>query len=111
MKLQSPFRGRIGRKNYNIGLLILCIFGFFLMDLDSGVVFLGLFWMLLSFSLHVRRVHDLGYSDWYALLLFVPLANIAVIINNIFIKGDEGVNKFGEEPINKKFIKDIFNLK
>ena len=64
------------------------------LGLISGI--LQLFYFLPGLSLYVRRLHDLGRSGWWVLLLFVPLVNIAMLIYIGFFKGTEGPNDYGD---------------
>ncbi len=54
--------------------------------------------MALSLSLSVRRAHDIGWSGWMVLLLFIPLVNFVVGLILIFKKGGTGANPYGAEP-------------
>jgi uncharacterized membrane protein YhaH (DUF805 family) len=49
----------------------------------------------------VKRLHDLNYSGWLYLLVFVPIANLVLIILLLAGKGTAGPNKFGEDPLNQ----------
>ena len=59
-----------------------------------------------TIAVFVRRLHDLGLSGWFALLIFVVsmvpgiglLASIAQIVVGC-LRGNEGANKYGESPI------------
>ncbi|MEO7495977.1 MAG: DUF805 domain-containing protein [Massilia sp.] len=46
----------------------------------------------------IRRLHDLGYSGWLAILAVVPLANCALGVWLTLAKGTEGPNRFGASP-------------
>ena len=45
-----------------------------------------------------RRLHDLNQSGWMALLLIVPLVNIAFALYLIFAPGTQGQNNYGLRP-------------
>ena len=47
----------------------------------------------------VSRLHDIGWSGWIALLVFVPLVNLLMILALVVIPGQKGPNTFGEPPI------------
>ena len=51
--------------------------------------------------LFIRRSHDVNRSGWLALLIIVPLVNIAVGLYAIFAKGTQGPNRFGPDPLNQ----------
>lgn len=62
------------------------------------------------FFLAIRRLHDLGYSGWFILLLFVPYLNLALILYLLFARGESGPNKYGNPPVEgRKFLRDVFN--
>ncbi|MCV2503036.1 MAG: DUF805 domain-containing protein [Neisseriaceae bacterium] len=41
---------------------------------------LGIYLFLVQLSISVRRLHDMGFSGWFAILLLVPYINIAFAI-------------------------------
>jgi uncharacterized membrane protein YhaH (DUF805 family) len=95
------WRGRISRKSYWLfGLLPAAIL---LMDrfVLLGLVDAWASWLMLfvgsapSIMIDIKRSHDLGRSGWFTLLLFVPLLNIWPLIELGFIKGNDGVNRYG----------------
>jgi len=51
----------------------------------------------------IKRLHDRNRSGWFLLTLFIPFLNIAfgvwIIIEVLFLKGIEGENRFGPDPI------------
>jgi len=48
-----------------------------------------------NLAVTARRLHDVGRSGWWQLLLFVPIIGLIVIIFWCAQKGDPGANKFG----------------
>ncbi|MGB9236085.1 MAG: DUF805 domain-containing protein [Terriglobales bacterium] len=46
--------------------------------------------------LQVKRFHDFGFSGWYGLLGFIPVANFAVLLVLLFFPGTPGPNRFGD---------------
>jgi uncharacterized membrane protein YhaH (DUF805 family) len=90
--------GRIGRARYiTFGMGIYILFG-----LIGGVlsVFIGppgiwvgtLAALVIAYTLTMQRCHDFNTTGWLALLVFVPLANLAFW----FIPGSDGPNRFGK---------------
>ncbi|GAA3113086.1 hypothetical protein GCM10010520_66570 [Rhizobium viscosum] len=66
-------------------------------------------------ALMVRRFHDRNISGWWILglivLCFVPLINIIAIITMIVItvlRGTEGPNKFGQDPLRPEVRAEVF---
>jgi len=92
--------GRIGRARY-----IAYGFGLYLLSMLAGVVGARLFgevgavlatvaWVamaVLGVMLTIQRCHDFNVTGWLALLIVVPLANLAFL----FIPGTDGPNRFG----------------
>lgn len=49
----------------------------------------------LLFTAGARRFHDLGFSGWWALLMFIPIFNVPVGLYMILIEGNSGTNPYG----------------
>jgi len=47
----------------------------------------------------VKRSHDLGKSGIFAILYFIPIVNIYPFILFGFIKGTNGTNDYGQNPL------------
>jgi uncharacterized membrane protein YhaH (DUF805 family) len=47
----------------------------------------------------VKRLHDRGRSGWFLLLALIPFVNIWIMIEVYFLKGTEGANPFGADPL------------
>ena len=76
------FSGKEGRKVFWLFVLN-CIIISFVLGLISGILstIFSLVVLLPSLGILVRRLHDAGFSGWWALLLLVPaIGLIAVII-------------------------------
>lgn len=58
--------------------------------------FYALYLFVHFFSSAVRRFHDLGFSGWRILLVFIPLLGIVLILPLFVTSGDPGTNKYGE---------------
>jgi uncharacterized membrane protein YhaH (DUF805 family) len=79
-----------------------------------GLFYLGV--LLPSIAVGVRRFHDRNLSGWYYLgaivLGIVPfvgfLASIAAFVITV-LKGTEGPNKFGRDPLGPDHSADVFN--
>lgn len=108
--------GRLNRWPYFVRGSILAII-VFLIDLviDPPAVFNGgwvavpsvswilnclkVLFIIPSFTLIIRRLHDLNYSGWWALLVFVPCVNFILGIYLTFFSGTVGENRFGADPL------------
>ncbi|MBS3932920.1 MAG: DUF805 domain-containing protein [Truepera sp.] len=53
-----------------------------------------------TFSYSIRRLHDTGHSGYFALLLFVPLVNIALVLYLLVMPGTRGPNRYGTRASN-----------
>ena len=65
------------------------------------IVFLGL--IIPSLAVSVRRLHDLGYSGWFILLVFIPcVGSIIGLVILVLMMGDgqPQINYYGTVPTN-----------
>ncbi|WP_062212549.1 DUF805 domain-containing protein [Aureimonas sp. AU12] len=62
-----------------------------------------LVWMgggYVSLAISAKRWHDRGKSGWWQLLLLVPVIGfIWVLVDTGFLKGTDGPNRFGPDPL------------
>ena len=100
--------GRLNRMRYFLrsmvlGIIMLVIdFVAYLIDPDFGAIvmsFLPLAFMPSSVMLNIRRLHDLNYSGWFAIIAFIPIINLAIGLMLTFIPGTPGPNKYGADPL------------
>lgn len=49
--------------------------------------------------LMIRRLHDLDKSGYFVILAFVPVVGIIFSICLFCMKGTDGYNKYGEDPL------------
>jgi uncharacterized membrane protein YhaH (DUF805 family) len=47
----------------------------------------------------VARFHDIGWSSWAVLLMFVPLVDIVALLLLVVVPGQKRPNLYGEPPI------------
>jgi uncharacterized membrane protein YhaH (DUF805 family) len=47
----------------------------------------------------VSRFHDIGWSGWFVLLMFVPLLNLIIFLLLVLITGQKTGNKYGDPPL------------
>jgi uncharacterized membrane protein YhaH (DUF805 family) len=47
----------------------------------------------------VSRFHDIGWSGWAALLMFVPLVDIVALLALLLVPGQKRPNLYGQPPI------------
>jgi len=55
--------------------------------------------LLPSLAVWVRRLHDVGRSGWWWLLVFVPVIGWIVLFYWSVRRGDAGPNAYGPDPI------------
>lgn len=104
--IDNLFRGRITRKHYILGLLLLALVAVIpLLILFGGDEGLRVFAYIIlavrlffGFSLHIRRLHDIGKSGWMVLLTLIPIVNLILIAVLLFSKGKDETNQYGNRP-------------
>lgn len=118
--LLFSFQGRIGRRQYWLGNLLVAL-GIFFAGVGAGIclyvirqstdsalgklvlvlvvaplVILGLWW---SLALTVKRWHDRNKSGLWTLILLLPyLGSLWTLIENGFLPGTVGPNDYGPDP-------------
>ena len=111
----ADFNGRARRKEYWMWTLYCTIILLISMALDNlfGLTFellgedLGYGWLYLIFGIIqfipglavvVRRLHDVGKSGWYYLIVLIPLIGFIWILVLLCTDGVEEENKWGTNP-------------
>ncbi|MDX7989048.1 DUF805 domain-containing protein [Xenorhabdus sp. 12] len=106
LKNYATFSGRARRKEYwmfylfNIIMILALTLVGSIIDESLGVVFYGIYviaTLIPSLAVTVRRLHDTNRSGWWFLLVFVPIAGIAVFVFTL-LEGTQGDNDFGSDP-------------
>jgi len=107
-QLYLSLRGRLNRRDFWLfGVLALgaaALFGTALLDIAQmpvqpaeSLIDLLLLWPLLAVS--VKRWHDRDRCGWWVLVLLLPLIGwLWVLIDNGFVRGTPGPNRFGDAP-------------
>jgi uncharacterized membrane protein YhaH (DUF805 family) len=68
------------------------------MMLPLGIVILLTLWPTLA--IYTKRWHDRNKSGWWSLIMFVPIiGGIWMLVELGFLRGTEGANRFGPDPI------------
>ncbi len=65
---------------------------------EIGGPFVILATIYANFAVTVKRLHDVGYSGFLAVLMFVPLANLFFTIWIGILPGNAGPNAYGDMP-------------
>ncbi len=68
----------------------------------------GLALLLPNLAVAARRLHDIGRSGWWQLLLLIPIVGVIVLIVWFARKGEEGANKFGDDPFGAMHSAKVF---
>lgn len=100
LKQFATFSGRARRKEFWYFVLV-----YFWLELAVIIVFAPLLplvqltLLLPLLAVTVRRLHDRGHSGWWVLISFVPFGILGLTVV-LALKGDEGTNDYGTDPIN-----------
>ena len=112
----TSFRGRIGRQVYWLAWIgVDAIIGAILFSsdiltvdmetgafqMDGGSELFSLIFMIslvLQVIISVKRLHDFGFSGYYAVVLMIPTVNFIAALALGFIPGKAGPNQYGERP-------------
>lgn len=99
----ADFNGRAIRSQYWYFVLFTFIIGFVLGFIDGmlfGRQILSLIFNLAvlipSIAIGVRRLHDLGKTGWWYLLILVPIVGPIVLIVWFCMKGQTTKNQYGD---------------
>lgn len=105
--LLLSFEGRIGRRSYWTGAVVLFGIGIVAAVIGAGLgeggqVLVNLVSLVLlypSLALAAKRWHDRNKSGWWSLIALVPLVGpIWMLVENGFLRGTPGPNRFGPDP-------------
>ena len=99
----AEFTGRARRKEYWMFFLFNGIFslvlGVFSAMIGSDAI-AGLYSLIVlipSIALAARRLHDIGRSGWWQLIVFVPIIGLIVIIY-FLVQDSHDDNEYGQNP-------------
>lgn len=112
---KSALSGRLSVHQYLVGILLVALIdSIILLILHIGyqtlphtpeintifftaLLALILFNVFTLISISVRRLHDIGYQNTWALFLFIPALNVVFLVY-LCKPGMRGKNEFGEDP-------------
>jgi len=69
---------------------------------ETGIIS-GLYSLLVlipGIGVSVRRLHDVGKSGWFLLIIFIPIIGAIWLIILACTNGTQGPNEFGQDPKN-----------
>lgn len=109
-KRTFEIRGRSRRKEYWLYTLFIIVMTIILLVVDSAfelyidedtgmlsTLFL-LATFITSFTVTIRRFHDIGKSGWWILLNFIPFIGTIVIFVFTVLNSEAKTNAYGEDP-------------
>ena len=109
--LLFSFNGRINRTKYWLTYLILGIVPIFVILLFAAIsselaIVLYIVYAVIviwpSLAITAKRWHDRDKSAWWILIGFIPIIGaLWSLIELGFLKGTDGENRFGPEPLEK----------
>jgi uncharacterized membrane protein YhaH (DUF805 family) len=98
----ANFNGRAARSEYWWFVLFSIIISAILSVIDGSGMLSGI-WSLVvllpTLAVGARRLHDIDRSGWWLLIGLIPLIGFIVLIWFFVTKGNEGANRFGNDPI------------
>ncbi len=104
------FSGRATRPEFWYFILFLFIAGVVFQIIDGSIFGYGdeaaaplsVIWSLATFlptlAVSARRLHDIGRSAWWLLLMLLPLIGTIILIVWYCTKSQEGANDHGPDP-------------
>lgn len=101
------FSGRARRKEYWMFILFNSLFSwsFSILDFAFSTYYFtiayyiySLLVLIPSLAVIVRRLHDMGKSGWYILLLFFPIIGWIWLLVLLCMESEFGPNKWGKNP-------------
>ncbi len=105
LKHYAGFTGRASRKEYWYFVLFNFIISFcagFISGLLGLEYLLGIIYILLTIlpwlAVCARRLHDINFSVWHFLIVFIPIVGILLLIRYLVKRGTIGPNKYGHDP-------------
>ena len=111
LRKYAVFSGRARRKEFWYFSLVSFIIVLVLTVLDNQLgsfhratdlgLFVSLYYLAVlipNIAVTVRRVHDIGRSGWWLLIVFIPIVGIIVLFVFMVLDSQPGSNQFGPNP-------------
>ena len=104
------FEGRINRAKYwayTVPLALILTAGimidiFATQRVGAGYAISLFITLWTTISINIKRCHDRDKSGWFYLVALVPIVNIWYLVETGFLKGTEGSNKYGPNPLTEQ---------
>ncbi len=99
------FSGRACRSEYWWWILFIIIADIVAAIIDQAIgmqLVTGLFGLVTiipNIAIAIRRLHDLDRTGWWILLGFIPLIGWLILFIWFCLKGTDGPNRFGPDPL------------
>lgn len=105
LKKYATFSGRARRREYwiftGINLAIAFVLGF-VEGLFGGPGILGAIYnlaiLLPAIAVSVRRLHDIGRTGWWMLIVLIPIVGAIVLLVFMLLDSEAGENQYGPNP-------------
>ena len=105
LKNWNNFDGRAARTEFWMFVLINFVVSLILSALGQKISIFGilsilysLFVLIPAIAVGVRRLHDIGKSGWWYLIVFVPFLGALVLLYFFILDSQEGENEYGPNP-------------
>lgn len=106
----AEFTGRARRKEYWMFVLINAIITIVLLLIDEGIFgtpilqsIYSIAVLVPSLAITVRRLHDIGKSGWWYLIVFIPIVGFIWLIVLLATDSQRGENEWGSDPKENEF--------
>lgn len=97
----GDFTGRAQRAEYWWFVLfwfgVLALLNIVQLEAVAGIFSLVI--LIPSIAVAVRRLHDVGMSGWWYLLVLVPVLGMLALLYFFIQRGESGTNKYGPDPL------------
>jgi uncharacterized membrane protein YhaH (DUF805 family) len=111
LRQYAVINGRTRRKTYWLFVLVNCVISALLAIVDTvlglqisqdiGILstIYSLALMIPGITVSVRRLHDTNRSGWWLLITFVPVIGWLLLLVFYCLKGSDGPNRYGADPL------------
>jgi uncharacterized membrane protein YhaH (DUF805 family) len=114
LNILFSFNGRINRREYWLGILVLILPYLVIIAIVNNIhtnffivqlLIIELIFLWPNLALTIKRMHDCDNSARWLLAFFIPILGVLYSLfigfENSFLKGTDGPNRFGLDPLQK----------